>query len=121
MVVDLDNAHRLYHIKQHHNIPIYTIQYRNTTKFETAITQPIFKLGAPKFAYHTIIYHTITNTTNLKQQVHNRVGRKNQNFSNIKCSTSILIFSQIYDIWKKIFFQICTQFWRIFNCNTYNL
>ena len=32
--------------------------------FETAIIKPIFKLGPPKFSYHTIIYQTITNILN---------------------------------------------------------
>ena len=68
MIVDLNNTYILYHI-----VPYYN----NTTNFETTITWPFFKLGAPNvdwqqiqtipiyyiIPYYTKVYPNIPNTT----------------------------------------------------------
>ena len=54
MAIDLDNTHILYHIILYCTIPNYTLLYQtipNTSKFEIAITWPVFKLRVPNLAW----------------------------------------------------------------------
>jgi len=66
MVVDLDNTQIPYHIILYQTIP-------NTTKFETAIIQPVLQLRViPTYytiPYYTKPYLTIPNTTKFETAI----------------------------------------------------